>query len=309
MAWRYCCVKFAVGTAQRGDIRRHLGAVFIGIMGPFTWLKLAQGSSPPAALQLQGGAGRWCRGPHVFGPLVCSLGLPAPPAALLGGCWEVLARRVVGPTSIFGPLVCSLGLPALPGSAPPWHLCLVLLGLGWHISWHCSRSGGLPSAGLLCPSFTPDADKHRAPGLLSQLPGPANRQQRKRLTPALLVAWGDLPCAACHVGAGAPDPFVASASGRVGAPASSSSSVCSDSADAAALLAAAVGEASNPGPPFPWHTAGRREAAHGSRRFGPAMTGNVLPLPASAPLTAFSALSQDARPACLAAAAGPPIPL
>ena len=57
------------------------------------WLK------PPAALQLQGGAGRWCRGPHVFGPLVCSLGLPAPPAALLGGCWEVLARRVVGPTS------------------------------------------------------------------------------------------------------------------------------------------------------------------------------------------------------------------
>ena len=45
--------------------------------------------------------------------------------------------------------MCSLGLTALPGSAPPWHLRLVLLGLGWPISWRCSRSG----ASLLRGSF------------------------------------------------------------------------------------------------------------------------------------------------------------
>ena len=149
MAWRYCCVKFAVGTAQRGDIRRHLGAVFIGIMGPFTWLKLAQGSSPPAALQLQGGAGRWCRGPHVFGPLVCSLGLPAPPAALWGGRREVLARRVVGPTSSdLWPARTSLQRPAMaPSPGASW------LGLAHLVALLALR--GPPFCGAPLPFFHP----------------------------------------------------------------------------------------------------------------------------------------------------------
>jgi hypothetical protein len=47
-----------------------------------------------------------------------------------------------------------------------------------------------------------------------------------------------LPCAACHVGAGAPDPFVASVSGRVGR-------------RRCGFAGCRVGEASNPGPPSP----------------------------------------------------------
>ena len=306
MAWRYCCVKFAVGTAQRGDIRRHLGAVFIGIMGPFTWLKLAQGSSPPAALQLQGGAGRWCRGPHVFGPLVCSLGLPAPPAALLGGCWEVLARRVVGPTS--SDLWCAPSAwPHFP--AAPRHGTFAWCFLAW-----AGPSRGVaraPGASLLRGSFA-----LLSPLTLTSIARPGyylscqGRPTASSGSDSHQRFWllGRLALRRLPRGGGRSRPLRGVGIGPRGCPGVLLIVGCSDSADAAALLAAA--SARRP-------TRGHRPMAHRwAARGSPwqstlraAMTGNVLPLPASAPLTAFSALSQDARPACLAAAAGPPIPL
>ena len=183
-----------------------------------------------------------------------------------GKCWHVVswAPRLQTSGALPRPARTSLQRPAMapsPGASR--------LGLTHLVALLALR--GLPSAGLLCLSFTPDADKHRAPGLLSQLPGPANRQRRKRLTPALLVA-----CAACHVGAGAPDPFVASASGRVGAPASSSSSGAA-TPPTLQLCWLPRRRGVQPGAAVPWHTAGRREAAHGSRRFGQLWPGMFSP--------------------------------
>ena len=168
---------------------------------------------------LPGSAGTSCRGPHVFGPLVRSL-----------------------------------GLPALPCSAPPWHLRLVLLGLGWPISWRCSRSGASllrgsfallspptltsiarPGYYLSCqgrPTASSGSDSHQRFWLLGRLalrrlPRGGGRSRprrgvgiRPRGPPTLRLCW--LP--------------------RRGGV--------------------------QPGATVPWHTAGRREAAHGSRRFG-----------------------------------------
>lgn len=207
-----------------------------------------------------------------------------------GKCWHVVswAPRLRTSGALPRPARTSLQRPAMaPSPGASW------LGLAHLVALLALR--GLPSAGLLCPSFTPDADKHRAPGLLSQLPGPANRQQRKRLTPALLVAWATCPAPLATWGRALPTP-------------SWRRYPAAWAADAAALLAAA--SARRP-------TRGHRPLAHRwAARGSPwqstlraALAGNVLPLPASVPLTAFSALSQDARPACLAAAAGPPMPL
>ena len=118
-----------------------------------------------------------------------------------GKCWHVVswAPRLRTSGALPRPARTSLQRPAMapsPGASWLWLAHLVAL----------LALRGLPSAGLLCPSFTPDADKHRAPGLLSQLPGPANRQQRKRLTPALLVAWATCPAPLATWGRALPTP-------------------------------------------------------------------------------------------------------
>jgi len=189
---------------------------------------------------LLGSAGTSCRGPHVFGPLVRSL-----------------------------------GLPALPCSAPPWHLRLVLLGFGWPISWRCSRSGASLLRGsfaLLSPPTLPSITR---PGYYLSCQGRPTSAAEATHTSAS-GCLGDLPCAACHVGAGAPDPFVASASGRVGAPASSSSSGAA-TPPTLRLCWLPRRRGVQPGATVPWHTAGRREAAHGSRRFGQLWPGTFSP--------------------------------
>ena len=118
-----------------------------------------------------------------------------------GKCWHVVswAPRLRTSGALPRPARISLQRPAMaPSPGASW------LGLTHLVALLALR--GLPSAGLLCPSFTPDADKHRAPGLLSQLPGPANRQRRKRLTPALLVAWATCPAPLAMWGRALPTP-------------------------------------------------------------------------------------------------------
>lgn len=221
---------------------------------------------------LPGSAGTSCRGPHVFGPLVRSL-----------------------------------GLPALPCSAPPWHLRLVLLGLGWPISWRCSRSGASLLRGSFALLSPPTLTSIARPGYYLSCQG---RPTASSGSDSHQRFWllGRLALRRLPRGGGRSRPLRGVGIGPRGCPGVLLIVGCSDSADAAALLAAA--SARRP-------TRGHRPLAHRwAARGSPwqstlraALAGNVLPLPASAPLTAFSALSQDARPACLAAAAGPPMPL
>ena len=215
-----------------------------------------------------GSAGTSCRGSHVFGPLAC----PHFPAAPRHGTFAWCFLAWAGP---------SRGVARAPGAS-------LLRGSFALLSPLTLTSIARPGYYLSCqgrPTASSGSDSHQRFWLLGRLALRRLPRGGGRSRPLRGVGIGPRGCPGVLLIVG-----------------------CSDSADAAALLAAA--SARRP-------TRGHRPLAHRwAARGSPwqstlraAMTGNVLPLPASAPLTAFSALSQDARPACLAAAAGPPMPL
>ena len=222
----------------------------------------SSGSSPPRLCS--------CR----VVPAGGSLGLPAPPAALLGGCWEVLARRVVGPTSSdlwCAPSACP-HFPAAPRHGTFAWCFLALAGPSRGVA----RAPGPPfcwgSFALLSP---PTLTSIARPGYYLSCQGRPTASSGSD-SPQRFWLLGRLALRRLPRGGGRSRPLRGVGIGPRGCPGVLLIVGCSDSADAAALLAAASARRPTRGH-RPWHTAGRREAAHGSRRFGQLWPGTFSP--------------------------------